>query len=300
MHDKNHIFNFNNINISEHKVFEINEFSEVVLLEQNSGDGVCMSSLIPGKVHFLFLLDGSMKLTFMPSQYTLPLEAGNYYFLYNPIDPNSFQIIMTANSRVLLLQMNADHMHSLFLDDDSELSFLHGDNGNRKYYKMLAIEPSLFIPLNQMFSNDMAGNTQHLYLKSKVLEILSICFGKKENPDEEACPFLKDTENVDKIRNAKKILVDRMQAPPNIKELCREVGLNEYTLKTGFKNVYGLPVMNWLSNHKLEIARKQLMHNDSKVNEIADELGYNSPSHFIDAFKKKFGVTPKKYQQSAG
>ena len=42
------------------------------------------------------------------------------------------------------------------------------------------------------------------------------------------------------------------------------------------------------------------MHNDSKVNEIADELGYNSPSHFIDAFKKKFGVTPKKYQQSAG
>jgi len=31
------------------------------------------------------------------------------------------------------------------------------------------------------------------------------------------------------------------------------------------------------------------------VNEGAFEIGYHNPSHFIAAFKRKFGVTPKKY-----
>ena len=32
-----------------------------------------------------------------------------------------------------------------------------------------------------------------------------------------------------------------------------------------------------------------------KVNEVATQIGYTNPSHFIAAFRKKFGVTPKKY-----
>ena len=32
-----------------------------------------------------------------------------------------------------------------------------------------------------------------------------------------------------------------------------------------------------------------------KVKDAAYALGYVNPSHFIAAFKKKFGVTPKKY-----
>ncbi len=31
------------------------------------------------------------------------------------------------------------------------------------------------------------------------------------------------------------------------------------------------------------------------VNEVAIQLGYSNSSHFIEAFKKKFGTTPKKY-----
>ncbi|MBK9631957.1 MAG: helix-turn-helix transcriptional regulator [Saprospiraceae bacterium] len=31
-----------------------------------------------------------------------------------------------------------------------------------------------------------------------------------------------------------------------------------------------------------------------QVNEIAGHIGYQNVSHFISAFKKKFGMTPKK------
>jgi AraC-like DNA-binding protein len=31
------------------------------------------------------------------------------------------------------------------------------------------------------------------------------------------------------------------------------------------------------------------------VKEIAFKIGYQNPSHFISAFKKKYGYTPKQY-----
>jgi AraC-like DNA-binding protein len=36
-----------------------------------------------------------------------------------------------------------------------------------------------------------------------------------------------------------------------------------------------------------------------QVAQVAYQVGYTNPSHFIAAFKKKFGVTPKKYLMAA-
>jgi len=72
--------------------------------------------------------------------------------------------------------------------------------------------------------------------------------------------------------------------------------LNEYQLKAGFKEIYGNSVFGlfcWI--HKLDHARVLLDTKKYQVNEVAYQLGYTNPSHFIAAFKKKFGVTPKKY-----
>ncbi len=289
-----------NINLSTAKVITLDKYIELVLCEQQIEEaGRLTASLIPGMVHFIFNISGSGKLEFIPSQYALPLLEGEYYALYNPVSEAPFELVLTKNSKTILFQIDAKMLHSYFLPNSSELSFLQGENAKKKFYKKEIIEPSLFIPLNQLFSTDAAENTIILYQKAKVLEVLSICFGKRENPNEEACPFLRDEENVDKIRAAKKILIARLSNPPSLKDLSKEIGLNEYNLKSGFKNIYGAPAMTWLSNYKMELARKELMENGNKINEIADHLGYNSASHFIEAFKKKFGITPKKFQQSS-
>jgi AraC family transcriptional regulator, transcriptional activator of the genes for pyochelin and ferripyochelin receptors len=34
------------------------------------------------------------------------------------------------------------------------------------------------------------------------------------------------------------------------------------------------------------------------ISETSFEVGYSTPSHFIAAFKKKYGSTPKKYMSS--
>ena len=288
-----------NINISNVKIIGLDHYIELALCDhQMDSDGRLTASLIPGMVHFIFSISGEGKLEFIPSQYTLPLMQGEYYALYNPLSEAPFELVLNQHSKTLIIQIEAKMLHSYFLPNSSELSFLQGENAKKKFYKKETIEPSLFVPLNQLFSADAAENTLLLYQKAKVLEIMSICFGKRENPNEEACPFLRDEENVDKIRAAKRILIAQLANPPSLKDLSKEIGLNEYNLKTGFKNIYGVPAITWLSNYKMELARKQLMETGTKINEIADQLGYNSASHFIESFKKKFGITPKKFQQS--
>ena len=109
------------------------------------------------------------------------------------------------------------------------------------------------------------------------------------------CPFLVDEENVRKIRNAKKIMLTRMAAPPSLPDLADEIGLSLKKLKEGFKQLYGSTVYQFVLDHKMNHARQLLVTGSYNVNEVAIQLGYSNSSHFIEAFKKKFGTTPKKY-----
>ena len=76
------------------------------------------------------------------------------------------------------------------------------------------------------------------------------------------------------------------------------MGLNIKKLKSGFKEYYGSPVFTFLLNYKMELAKTLLIEQQFNVNEIASKLGYSTSSHFIAAFKKKYGITPKQYSIS--
>ena len=89
-----------------------------------------------------------------------------------------------------------------------------------------------------------------------------------------------------------------MVDPPSLQELADEVGLSLKKIKEGFKQIYGDSVFSFLFNYKMEYARKLLETNTVNVNEVGLQVGYSTSSHFIAAYKKKFGITPKKYIQS--
>ena len=128
--------------------------------------------------------------------------------------------------------------------------------------------------------------------------MLSLHFQKDETTEGEYCPFLVDEDNVLKIRRAKEIIISRMAEPPSLQELANEIGLNLKKLKEGFKQIYGDTVYSFLFDYKMEHARRLLESNKFNVNEVGVQIGYSTASHFIAAFKKKFGTTPKKYVMS--
>jgi AraC-like DNA-binding protein len=90
-------------------------------------------------------------------------------------------------------------------------------------------------------------------------------------------------------------MIANMAEPPGLENLAEQVGLSLKKLKMGFKQIYGDTVFGFLFDYKMDYARQLLDSGSYNVNEVGLKIGYSTGSHFIAAFKKKFGTTPKKY-----
>ena len=242
-------------------------------------------------IHFYFCLEGSAVFAFGP-HYSRAIEKQRNYFFYNPDADLPFQLSLSANARIVMLSIKLESLHKLFTHD--ALPFLKPENVKTKFYDERDIPTNLIVVLNQIFTIKLSESVEKLYYHGKALEILGLYFSEKK-PNTESCPFLNDQEAVRKIKHAKEYLLKHMANPPGLKELAKTAGLNEYQLKAGFKEIYGNTVFGYLLDHKLDHARVLLDTAKFQVNEVAYQIGYANPSHFIAAFKKKFGITPKKY-----
>jgi AraC-like DNA-binding protein len=251
-----------------------------------------------GLIQFHFCLKGKAKLVFNQGNYALDLKEEKSFLLYNPQKELPLHLEIAPQSWVISVIVSIKKFHSLFSSEADHIPFLSLENKDRKYYDESGISPSMAIVLNQLFHFNLNPSIKNLYYKGKGYELLSLYFNRNEDPDAEQCPFLIDEENVLKIRKAKDIVIANMAEPPGLQELSDQVGLNLKKLKMGFKQIYGDSVYAFLFDYKMEYARKLLEDGTHNVNEAGLRIGYSTASHFISAFKKKFGTTPKKYLMS--
>ncbi|HRB71964.1 AraC family transcriptional regulator [Flavobacterium sp. WV_118_3] len=251
-----------------------------------------------GLIQFHFGLKGKAKFLFNQGSYGLDLVEEKSLLLYNPQKELPLHLTIEPHSWVVSVLISIQKFHALFSSEAEYIPFLSDENRDKKYYKEENISPSMAIVLNQIFNYNLNPSIKKLYYKGKGYELLSLFFNRSEDPDAEQCPFLIDEENVLKIRKAKDIVLANMAEPPGLQELADQVGLNLKKLKMGFKQIYGDSVYSFLFDYKMEYARKLLDSGSYNVNEVGLKIGYSTASHFISAFKKKFGTTPKKYLMS--
>jgi len=249
-------------------------------------------------IQFHFCLKGSSKFMFNEGRYALDIMEENSLLLYNPQRDLPIHLEMQPNTWLVSILISIKKFHGLFSQEADYITFLSDDNKDKKYYKDGKISPSSAIVLTQLMHYNLNSSIKNLYFKGKAYELLSLYFNRSEDANIEQCPFLVDETNVIKIRKAKDIIISRMAEPPTLPELSDEIGLNLKKLKEGFKQIYGDTVYSFLFDYKMEVARKLLESGEHNVNEVGLKVGYSASSHFIAAFKKKFGTTPKKYLMS--
>ncbi len=249
-------------------------------------------------IQFHFGVKGRAKFVFNEGRYALDLKEEVSLFLFNPQKELPVHLEIAPHSWVLTVLISIKKFHSFFSDEADYIPFLSEENRDKKYYKDDRINPSMTIVLSQLFHFNLHPSIKKLYFKGKVYELLSHYFNRAEDPNAEQCPFLIDEDNVIKIRRAKEIVIANMAEPPGLQELADQVGINLKKLKIGFRQIYGDSVYSFLFDYKMEYARKLLDSGSYNVNEVGLRIGYSTASHFIAAFKKKFGTTPKKYLMS--
>lgn len=130
------------------------------------------------------------------------------------------------------------------------------------------------------------------FLLSKSIELLVLCADACEASERQTDPFIKTRTDKEKIIAVRDLINERVHCPPNLTEIAHHVGMNEFKLKKGFKETFNNTVFGYLTDQRLHLARQYLLDTRQTAAEISTQLGYATPQHFNNAFKKKFGVTP--------
>ena len=249
-------------------------------------------------IQFHFMLEGKSTFVFNDGAYKMTVENGKYIVLYNPIKNLPLNAVISEKSSLISILISIKKFHKLFSEDSNNIQFLKDENVNQKYYFENKISNPIFLVLNEIKRFDIKSSTKNLFLKAKVYELFSHLYNRNRDLNIEQCPFLTNEENFKKIKKAKDIIIENMTNPPSLVELSEEIDLSLKKLKEGFKKIYGKPVYQFLIEYKMELAKKLLSDNNYNVNEVSLKLGYSTASHFITAFKNKYGLTPKNFKQN--
>lgn len=80
-------------------------------------------------------------------------------------------------------------------------------------------------------------------------------------------------------------------------EACADLeDMTPYALSKAFKQVAGINFIDYVTFRRMDMAKRLLRESDLKINEIADQVGYQH-SYFNRIFKKQEGLTPGQYRE---
>ena len=223
------------------------------------------------------------------------LEKDETGLIYYKDTPSNLFYELKSGAELAVILIPLKHFHSLFSSEDNSYFNFENIKLGKPIIEVRKTKTSVKAIIHQLFKQKINESLRALYIRGKVYELLSLYLDMSDENDTEQCPFMANEDTVLKIKQAKDIIVAEMASPPSLDELSKKVGLNTKKLKMGFKDLYGMPVFTFLFNYKMEHAKKLLSQNGNNVNEVAILVGYSTSSHFIVAFKKKFGITPKQF-----
>jgi len=99
------------------------------------------------------------------------------------------------------------------------------------------------------------------------------------------------------ITRAIQIMKTRMEHPPGVEELCRELHSSRRTLERRCKQAMGRTV--WQQQRHLQISKAKdlLLYSEKTLAYISDVCGFRSPQQFSKGFREAVGDTPRGYRR---
>jgi AraC-like DNA-binding protein len=158
------------------------------------------------------------------------------------------------------------------------------------YVRSTEVHPYLWL---QIITCSYTGVMKRMFLQVKTLEMIAL----------QLVPIITDkgglqpqprfrAGTVERIHQAREILLSRLDNPPALLELAQLVGVSDRTLQRGFQRLFGTTVFGYLTDKRMEQAERWLREGNRSVLEVAIMTGYSNPTHFSVAFKRKFGISP--------
>lgn len=272
------------------KVFHLNNLSNETEFFKHS--------LSNNYIQIYFCTANTCKIALNFEHCAFDLMEGNSSMVYFKDDKMDLFFKLPSDSELLAVFISIEYFHSLFSINGTQLFNYSKLKSENPIIEPKEITGNVKLLLNQIISNYTNDPLRPIFIKGKVYELISYYFSTPNKTENESCPYIATEETIGKIKKAKQLIIKEMINPPSLADLAKEIGLNIKKLKTDFKEYYGVPVFTFLLNYKMELAKTLLQEQQLNVNEIASHLGYSTSSHFIAAFKRAYGITPKQFSKT--
>jgi len=142
-------------------------------------------------------------------------------------------------------------------------------------------------------------------IKAKVELLMKIChmgserrqaiFIESQNDRFENAANGIPSDILDGIIRAKNYIDKNYISDVQISRIIKEAGMNRTYFCHYFKLVTGYTFKDYLVNKRLKTAKELLKNKNLRISDIAEQVGYTQ-KYFSEAFKKSFGIPPKKIE----
>jgi len=135
---------------------------------------------------------------------------------------------------------------------------------------------------------------KRLYLESKALEFLAL-FGESDGYGHVGGNMMLRRSDIFKLELAHELVQEHFEQPLSIRALSKRIEMNEFKLKKGFRELFGMTIFELVRQKKMEKALLYIEAAQLNIGEIAASVGYSNASNFTTAFRKQYGCNPSEY-----
>lgn len=219
------------------------------------------------------------------------------------INNSQFSLVKAGNSLTIEKSYNDEMKYRsilLFFSNESVFNFIRKfqlkPKDNASYASVYSFDYDLYIKgftKSILNISKLSKSIQQNILDAKFEEIMLYLIATKgvnfiysliSNSDNSKQKFIQIVEN-NKVNKL------------SIKELSFLANMSTSSFKRTFKKHFQSSPGKWFREKRLEHSAFLLRNKSKRPSDIYQEIGYENLSNFTQAFKIKFGVTPKKYQK---
>jgi len=157
------------------------------------------------------------------------------------------------------------------------------------------LSDSLTNLVEQVQHPTLSGGALHLWYHAKVLEVVSETL--YEQPKTEFFCTRQKRIAEERVRRVKTILQKRLEEPPSLVDLGKEIGCSPFYLCRTFSQHCGMTISQYLRKVRMKRAAEMLRSGEFNVTETAVAVGYSSLSHFSKVFSETYQTFPGIYPE---
>ncbi|WP_149277715.1 helix-turn-helix transcriptional regulator [Pareuzebyella sediminis] len=129
-----------------------------------------------------------------------------------------------------------------------------------------------------------------------VLDFVQHFFSKLKSHKKGINPGKLHPEDLKNLFKTSALLRDPINSQvPTVEEMAKMAHMGTSKFKNSFKQVFGLPPIEYHNRVRMEFAASEIQNNAKTPTEVSYMLGYSHPSNFTKAFKKYFGHLPSSF-----